>query len=103
MSAPPVRASVRGRDELPQGSGSTVFYTAERVPEFRDNAFVASTEGYILRLRFEQANVTRVMDSEKLLENRVGPIRVVTAGPDGAIYFCTENALGSLSSSSEQQ
>jgi hypothetical protein len=28
------------------------------------------------------------------LHDRVGGVRVVTAGPDGAVYFCTADALG---------
>jgi len=99
MSAPPVRAIVRGRDDLPRGSGSTVFYTADVLPELRNNALIASTDGYLLRLQFAADSPTRIAASEKLLEDRVGPIRVVTVGPDGAIYFCTESALGSLSPS----
>jgi glucose/arabinose dehydrogenase len=103
MSAPPVRAIVRGRDDLPSGSGSTVFYTADLLPELRNNALIASTDGYVLRLRFADNSPTHIADSEKLLEHRVGPIRVVTVSPDGVIYFCTETALGSLSPSEKEK
>ena len=96
MSEPPVRAIVRARTELPSGSGSVVFYTADTVAEFRNNALIASTNGYILRLRFVEDDATRVLDSEKLLENQVGPIRVVVTAADGAIYFCTDTAVGRL-------
>jgi glucose/arabinose dehydrogenase len=96
MSEPPVRAIARARTELPSGSGSVVFYTADTVAEFRNNALIASTNGYILRLRFAEDEATRVLDSEKLLENQVGPIRVVVTGADGAIYFCTDTAVGRL-------
>jgi glucose/arabinose dehydrogenase len=96
MSEPPVRATVRARTELPAGSGSVVFYTADAIPEFRNNALIASANGYILRLRFAEDDATRVLDSEKLLENQVGPIRVLVAGPEGTIYFCTNTALGKL-------
>jgi glucose/arabinose dehydrogenase len=97
MSEPPVRAIVRARSELPPGSGSVVFYTADAIPEFRNNAFVASAEGFILRLRFADDNLVNVIDSEKLLENEFGPIRVLVIGPDGTIYFCTNTAVGRLS------
>jgi len=96
LSEPPVRAIVRARSELPSGSASTVFYTADAIPEFRNNAFVASAQGFILRLRFADDNPITVIDSEKLLENEVGPIRVLVTGPDGTIYFCTNTALGKI-------
>ncbi len=96
MSEPPVRAVVRARSELSLGSTSVVFYTADGIPEFRNNAFVASTEGFILRLRFADDNPINVIDSEKLLD-QVGPIRVLVVGPDSTIYFCTNTALGRLS------
>jgi glucose/arabinose dehydrogenase len=63
----------------------------------RDNALIASQEGYILRVRFTADDPTIVKDAERLLDNRVGPIRVVTVGPDGAVYFATDTALGRLS------
>ena len=97
MSAPPVRAVVRARTDLDPGAGSLVFYTADALPQLRDNGLIASTAGYILRLRFARDDGTRVAESEKLLENRVGAIRVVTVSPQGAIYFCTDTTLGSLS------
>ncbi len=97
MSEPPVRAVVRARSELSQGSASIVFYTADAIPEFRNNAFVASAQGFILRLRYADENPVNVIDSEKLLENEVGPIRVVATGPDGTVYFCTNTVLGRLS------
>ena len=33
------------------------------------------------------------MSTERLLEGRVGSVRALTVGPDGAIYFCTAKAL----------
>ena len=66
------------------------------IPALRHDALIPSTEGYILRLRFAEDDATRVARSERLLEQRVGPVRVVTVGPDGVIYFCTDTALGRL-------
>lgn len=96
ISAPPVRAVVRGRRALGAGTGPLAFYTSNAIPVLRNDALIASTEGYILRLRFAEDDATRVLRSERLLEQRVGPVRVVTIGPDGAIYFCTDTALGRL-------
>lgn len=96
LSAPPVRAIVRARSELPVGSASTVFYTADAIPEFRNNAFVASAQGFILRLRFADDDPINVIDSEKLLENEVGPIQVLVTAADGTLYFCTNTALGKI-------
>ena len=96
MSAPPVRAIVRARRALRPGIGPLAFYTSDAIPALRNDALIASTEGYILRLRFAQDDATRVARSERLLEHRVGPLRVVAVGPDGAIYFCTDTALGRL-------
>ena len=97
LSAPPVRASVRGRRNLRLGAGSMVFYTGTAIPEMRNNALIASLEGYILRVRFSDDDPTQVKDAERLMDNRVGPIRVVTVGRDGAIYFCTDSTVGKLS------
>lgn len=72
-------------------------YTANAIPEMRNNALIASREGYILRVRFADEDAATVKDAERLLDNRVGPIRVVTVGPDGAIYVLTDAALGRLS------
>ena len=97
MSPPPIRAIIRGRRALEPGVGSMTFYTSDMMPEMRNDALIASGKGYILRVRFAQDDATRVQRSERLLENRVGPIRIVTLGPDGAIYFCTDSAVGRLS------
>jgi len=96
MPASPVRAVVRGRRALRPGIGPLAFYTSDAIPALRNDALIASTEGYILRLRFAEDDATRVARSERLLDQRVGPVRVVAVGPDGAIYFCTDTALGRL-------
>jgi glucose/arabinose dehydrogenase len=96
ISAPPVRAVVRGRRALRPGIGPLAFYTSDAMPALRNDALIASTEGYILRLRFSDDDATRVARSERLLDQRVGPLRAVAVGPDGAIYFCTDTALGRL-------
>jgi glucose/arabinose dehydrogenase len=94
---PPVRAVVRGRHALRDGSGSLVFYESDVLPPMRGDALLASSWGrHILRLRFAADDPTRISSSEPLLQDRVGTIRVVAPGPDGAIYFLTNDSLGRL-------
>jgi glucose/arabinose dehydrogenase len=97
MSAPPVRAVVRERVDLPPGPGSLVFYTGDAIPQLRNDGLLASADGSLLRLHFDESDGTRIAASEALAMNEVGPIRVVAVGPDGAIYFSTDTALGKLS------
>lgn len=94
---PPVRAVVRGRHALRDGSGSLAFYENDALPAMRNDALIASPWGrHILRLRFAAGDPTRISSSELLLQDRVGAIRVVTIGPDGGIYFLTNDSLGRL-------
>ena len=96
-SSPPVRALVRGRQALGEAAGSLAFYSSDVVPALKNDAFLASSTGrHLLRLRFADRDPTRISSAEPLLQDRVGAIRVVTIGPDGAIYFCTDDALGRL-------
>jgi len=97
LSSPPVRAVIRGRTALRPGVASLAFYTGDDIPEMRDEALIVSAESYLLRIRFADADPAQVDRVERLLQNRVGPMRVVTVGPDGAIYFLTDTALGKLS------
>jgi glucose/arabinose dehydrogenase len=97
LSPPPIRAVVRGRTTLRPGVGSMAVYTSEAIPEMRDEALIVSAEAYLLRLHFADDDPTQVDRAERLLQNRVGPLRVVTVSPDGAVYFLTDTALGKLS------
>ena len=97
MSSPPVRAIIRGRTALRPGVASLAFYTNDAIAEMKDEALIVSAESYLLRIRFADADPTQVERVERLLQNRVGPMRVVTVGPEGAIYFLTDTALGKMS------
>jgi glucose/arabinose dehydrogenase len=93
------RGAVRATYELPApaGASAVAFYRGDRIPALRDNLLIAANEGRdILRVRFDPQNPARVLATERLLKNRVGSVRVVASGPDGAIYFCTPNALARL-------
>jgi glucose/arabinose dehydrogenase len=93
-SAPP-----RASWAMPAGaiSSALAFYDHERMPALRGQLFIASAAARrLLRVHFDPANPLRIASAENLLEDRVGPIRIVLSGPDGAIYFCTEGELGRL-------
>jgi glucose/arabinose dehydrogenase len=73
------------------------FYRSRLVPALRDNLLIATGAGrHILRIRFDPQAPSRIVATERLLNDRVGIVRVVAVGPDGAIYFCTPNALARL-------
>lgn len=97
ISAPPVRASVSGRGTLKAAVGQIAIYTSDVIAPLRNEALLASPDGFIIRLHFGDEDPTRIAHAGRLLENLVGPIHVVTPAPDGTIYFCTEDALGKLS------
>jgi glucose/arabinose dehydrogenase len=90
------RGVVRATYELPSpvGASALAFYRGGLLPAFRDNLLVAADEGrYLLRIRFDAQNAARIVATERLLQDRVGGVRAVAPGPDGAIYFCTASAL----------
>jgi glucose/arabinose dehydrogenase len=93
----PIRAVVRARHPLEGGSGSLAFYASNVLPGFENTLLVASSTGrHIERIRFADGHLDTIAASETLLQDAVGPIRVVSVGPDGAIYFCTGQALGRI-------
>jgi len=96
-SSSPVRAVLRGREALGEAAGSLAFYSSDLLHELRNDVLIASAAGrHLLRLRFSDADPARISNRESLLQDQVGAIRVVTIGPDGAIYFCTDDSLGRL-------
>lgn len=79
------------------GATSVAMYEGSSLTGFEQNLLLASPEGkYILRLRPLGAGRSRAFASERLLEDRVGPVRLVAASPDGSIYFTTADALGRI-------
>ena len=70
------------------------FYRGQRVPQFVNNFFVATLRGtHLLRLTVDPA-ARRVTAQERLLEGTFGRLRDVVSGPDGYLYFCTNNRDG---------
>jgi glucose/arabinose dehydrogenase len=70
------------------------FYRGHRFPQFANNFFVATLRGeHLLRLTVD-TSTRRVTDQERLLEGTYGRLRDVASGPDGYLYFCTNNRDG---------
>jgi len=70
------------------------FYRGQRFPQFANNFFVATLRGtHLLRLTLDTAS-RRVTAQERLLEGTYGRLRDVVSGPDGYLYFCTNNRDG---------
>jgi glucose/arabinose dehydrogenase len=70
------------------------FYRGQRLPQFANNLFVATLRGTaLLRLTVDNAS-RRVTSEERLLEGTYGRLRDVISGPDGYLYFCTNNRDG---------
>ncbi len=92
----PRRAGQRGTFVMPRGLGASAlaFYKTETIGEFSGDLFIAGRDaGYILRVRFDRDDRSQPVVTERLLEGRVGSVRALAIGPDGAIYFCTDTAL----------
>ena len=102
MSPSPVRAHVVARQPVQGHLGSLAFYTADLIAAMRGDALIASPDGHILRVHFAADDATTIARVDRLLEDRVGPVRVVAVSPDGAIYFCTDDALARLLPSVER-
>lgn len=70
------------------------FYRGQRFPQFINNLFIATLRGtLLLRIRIDPAS-RRITGQERLLEGKYGRIRDVVSGPDGYLYFCTNNRDG---------
>jgi aldose sugar dehydrogenase len=70
------------------------FYRGQLFPRFANNLFVATLRGtHLLRLTLD-ASTRAVTAQEQLLAGRFGRLRDVIVGPDGSLYFCTNNRDG---------
>ena len=71
------------------------FYRGERFPRFANDFFIGTLRGaHLLRLTVDSSASRRIVSQERLLEGRFGRIRDVVTGPDGYLYFCTNNRDG---------
>jgi aldose sugar dehydrogenase len=70
------------------------FYRGQRLPQFANNLFVATLRGmHLLRVTVD-TSARRVTAQERLLDGTYGRLRDVVSGPDGYLYFCTNNRDG---------
>lgn len=93
------RGVFRTAHRLPEGSvpSSLAFYRGGPAAPFKGNLLIASENGrHLLRVTFDPLVPTRVLGTERLLQDVVGGVRLVTVGPDGAIYLATDRAIGRL-------
>ena len=76
---------------------SSMVFGTEAMTAFRNELVIGSEEGrHLLRVRFDPRVPTTIVGTERLLQDAVGGIRAVAAGPDGALYFATADAIGRL-------
>ena len=70
------------------------FYDSEAIPGWRGSLLVGALAGNMLvRLELDGDKVTK---EHRLLEGRLGRIRDVRTGPDGAVYLLTDSSDGAL-------
>lgn len=68
------------------------FYRGSRIPQFANNLFVAALRG--THLTRATTDGRRIVTQERLLDGTYGRLRDVVSGPDGYLYFCTNNRDG---------
>ena len=75
-------------------TSSLLFYTGDKFPNWKGNAFVSSLKfGQLARLEM-QGN--KVIKEERLINGAVGRIREVEQGLDGYMYIITDESNGKL-------
>ncbi|NOT25740.1 MAG: PQQ-dependent sugar dehydrogenase [Acidobacteria bacterium] len=93
-SMPGMRMPVTFYNPAIAPSGAS-FYRGDRFPRFSGNLFVGTLRGtHLLRLVVDSTPQRRLLTQERLLEGVFGRIRDVVSGPDGLLYFCTNNRDG---------
>lgn len=70
------------------------FYTGDRFPAWKGNLFIGALRAQLL-VRLE-LDGEKVVHEERLIEDAIGRIRDVRAGPDGYIYLLTDETQGVL-------
>ncbi|MEM6999070.1 MAG: PQQ-dependent sugar dehydrogenase [Pseudomonadota bacterium] len=71
-----------------------IFYSSDQFPKWENNAFVgALVAGQLARLTIDD---NKVIAEERIFKGEFGRIRDVKQGPDGAIYFVTDETNGKM-------
>jgi glucose/arabinose dehydrogenase len=89
-------AGARNRLTLPPGSGASdlAFYRGTLMSGLTGDLFVAAADGhYLLRMRLDPRDSTRVVSAERLLQDLGGPVRAVATSTDGTIYAATDSSV----------
>jgi glucose/arabinose dehydrogenase len=84
------------RISLPPGTGASAlaFYRGTLLPGLSGDVLVAAAEGHhLLRLRLDKRDPTRVVSTERLLQDAGSPIRAVATASDGTIYAATDRSV----------
>lgn len=84
---------------LPRGTvpSSVALYRGALIPAFRNDLLIASEQGrHLLRVRFDPAEPSKIVGTERLLQNAIGGLRVVVVSPGGAIYLATADTVARL-------
>jgi len=94
----PLRPGVRAAYDLKPGTAGALAPAAGvRVSAWQNDLLMASRDRRsITRLHPVPGGRPDLAAGDLLLADRVGPIGIAIVGPDGAIYFCTSDALGRL-------
>jgi glucose/arabinose dehydrogenase len=79
------------------GASALAFYGGSAIPALRGDLLIGSDEGrHILRIRFDPRDATRVVTTERLLQDAIGGIRALAVDRSGAIYVSTSDALAKI-------
>lgn len=74
---------------------SGLFYKSDSIPGYKNNFFFGCLRGRgIVRVVVNENNPREIVSFEKADLSRIGRIRDIAEGPDGAIYFSTSNRDG---------
>jgi aldose sugar dehydrogenase len=98
-AGPQKRGVKLGSYVLPSGTmpSSVAFYRGGLIPAFRNDLLIASEEGrHLLRVRFDSVDQTKVIATERLLQDAIGGVRAVAVSPSGTIYVATADDLATL-------
>jgi glucose/arabinose dehydrogenase len=96
INGTPQSRAGRARINLPAATGaaSMAFYRGTLLAGLSGDLLVAAAEGHhLLRLRLDERDPTRVISSERLLQDVGSPVRAVATSSDGTIYAATDREL----------